>query len=122
MICFHCPTCGGDLVAGSEQFEDAWICRACNKAYSWHLLKAREKSAGDPFEKAKQIRAGELDDAMPSYDELTGWLQRVPMTWLPGLLIRVVEMCVARKVFKPGGIENTVAKAIEQRVEGCELR
>ena len=54
----------------------------------------------DPFERAAKIRKGELDDEMPDYNELTGWMQRVPITWMPGLLIRVVELCVIRAVFR----------------------
>jgi hypothetical protein len=76
----------------------------------------------DPFERAKQIRAGELDDAMPAYEELTGWLQRVPATWLPGLLIDTVKQCVARKVFKDGGLERIVDASIKSAGPGCELR
>ena len=56
----------------------------------------------DPFERAKQIRRGELDDEMPDYSELTGWLQRVPVTWLPGLLADAVQLCAIRKVFQDG--------------------
>lgn len=67
----------------------------------------------DPFQRAQDIRAGKLDDQMPMYEELTGWLQRVPVTWLPGLLIRVVSLCVICRVFKDGGIQKVVASTIE---------
>jgi len=76
----------------------------------------------DPFEKAKQIRAGELDDQMPGYEEMTGWFQRAPMTWLPGLLIAVVKQCVLRNVFKEGGLERIVAASIKSAGPECELR
>lgn len=65
----------------------------------------------DPFERAKAIRRGELDDEMPDYEELTGWMQRVPMTWLPGILAQVVTCCVAHRVFKDGGLMRFVDKA-----------
>lgn len=69
------------------------------------------------FEKASQIRKGALDDEMPSYDELTGWMQRVPETWLPGLLMRLVSMSVIRGVFADGGLEKTVERAKQQALE-----
>lgn len=69
------------------------------------------------FEKASQIRKGELDDEMPSYEELTGWMQRVPETWLPGLVMRVVSMAVIRGVFADGGLEKTVERAKQQAIE-----
>ncbi len=51
----------------------------------------------DPFQRAKEIRAGEHE--LPMFDELTGWLERAPKTWLPALLVRVVALCFIRKVF-----------------------
>lgn len=66
----------------------------------------------DPFERAKAIRRGELDDEMPDYDELTGWVQRVPMTWLPGILAQVVTCSVVHGVFNDGGLARFVEKAM----------
>lgn len=43
--------------------------------------------------------------------ELTGWLQRVPMTWLPGLLAYTVKICVYRKVFQDGKLVPYVSRA-----------
>ena len=63
-----------------------------------------EATVPDPFELAKAIRRGERDDALPDYEVLTGWLQRVPLTWLPALLGYVVTQCVVRNVFQPGKI------------------
>lgn len=74
----------------------------------------------DQFEKAKQIRDGELDSQFPDYEEMTGWFQRAPMTWLPGLLIAVVQQCVLRNVFKEGGLERIVAASVKRT--GCESR
>ena len=65
----------------------------------------------EPFDRAAKIRRGECDDEMPAYDELTGWLQRVPITWLPGLLVRTVELCVIRKVFQGNGLKTVVSRA-----------
>lgn len=65
----------------------------------------------DPFERAKKIRTGELDAEMPSYDELAGWLQRVPMTWLPGLLRQCVASCVHDDVFQPDALKLFVEVA-----------
>lgn len=72
----------------------------------------------DPFEKAKAIREGELDDQLPDYEEITGWFQRVPITWLPGLFIQLIGVVVARKVFKPGKVSEMAAKAEEIHSKG----
>lgn len=72
----------------------------------------------DPFELAKQIRRGERDDEIPSFEVLTGWLGRVPMTWLPALLVRTVVLCVTRKVFLDNdALVRTVQRAAEQGPE-----
>lgn len=63
------------------------------------------------FEEAAAIRRGERDDDMPDYEVLTGWIQRLPMTWLPGLLVRVAAMCVHRGVYREGGIEAAIERA-----------
>lgn len=74
------------------------------------------------FEKEKMIRDGKLDSEMPGYEELTGWFQRVPATWLPGLLSSCVRQCVKRSIFKPGGIQRIVNGAIATTADGDELR
>lgn len=56
----------------------------------------------DPFALAKAIRKGEKDDELPDYEVLTGWLQRVPLSWLPALLAVIVTQCAVRKVFQSG--------------------
>ncbi len=68
-------------------------------------------AGADPFERAKLIRAGKLDNAMPDFEELTGWLQRVPMTWLPALLAASVHQCVIQDVFQPGRLLELVKNA-----------
>ena len=66
------------------------------------------------YQKASAIRKGDLDHEMPSYEELTGWLHRVPDTWLPGLVFRAVSMSVVKNVFNSdGGLERTVERAKE---------
>lgn len=67
----------------------------------------------DPFERARRIRAGELDGEMPSFEELTGWLGRVPITWLPGLLAKTVEMCVLCEAFRPDKLLPFVQRAFD---------
>jgi len=54
----------------------------------------------EPFQREKDIRSGKLDKEIPGYEEITGWLGRVPMTWLAGILNAAVKQCIARKVFK----------------------
>jgi hypothetical protein len=65
----------------------------------------------DPFENAKLIRQGKLDHEMPDYEELAGWLQRVPKTWLPSLLSACVHACEVQQVFKAGMIVGFVKSA-----------
>lgn len=63
----------------------------------------------DPFEKARKIRKGELDDHIPDFEEITGWIQRVPMSWLPEILRRVVVASIDKKVFvEPNGLRDFV--------------
>lgn len=65
----------------------------------------------DPFQREKDIRAGKLDDEMPGYEELTGWLQRIPKTWLPGLLANVTHQCVVQNIFQDGKLLPFVERA-----------
>ena len=74
----------------------------------------------DAYERAKAIRRGELDDEMPQYEELTGWIQRVPITWLPWILRQVVTCCVVRCVFQSGGLLRFVTSVSEQAVDVSE--
>ena len=50
----------------------------------------------DPFQLSREIRKGMHDDHLPDYEIITGWLQRVPETWLPGLFFTSVR-CVYSK-------------------------
>jgi len=68
-------------------------------------------SSDGPFIEAAAIRRGDRDDELPDYDVLTGWLQRVPMTWLPDLFYRICLFCIVRGVFQPGGIELVMERA-----------
>lgn len=65
----------------------------------------------DPFERARLIREGKLDNERPDYDEMTGWIQRFPATMLPGLLSQCVYACVAEDCFVEGGLAVFVARA-----------
>ena len=65
----------------------------------------------DAYERAAKIRRGEIDDEMPDYEELTGWIQRLPETMIPGMLTRVVHAAVVGNVFADGGLEYCVARA-----------
>lgn len=78
---------------------------------------SREMKEQLPFERGAKIRRGELDDELPDYDELTGWLQRVPVTWLRGILARATELCVIREVFQPGKLITFVQRAEQRAAE-----
>ena len=67
--------------------------------------------------RAALIRDGKLDNEMPCFEELTGWLQRVPMTWLPALLSHTVHQCVLQGVFQDGKLVEHV-KAAEKAQRG----
>ncbi len=51
----------------------------------------QDKNNTDPFQRAKDIRAGKLDDEMPMYDEFAQWIHRLPVTWLGGILRHVLH-------------------------------
>lgn len=66
------------------------------------------------FERARAIRRGELDHEMPAYDELTGWIQRLPKTMLPGVLRQAIQCCILGPVFKDDDhLRRFVDRAIE---------
>ena len=46
----------------------------------------------DPFDRAARIARGELDEEMPTVDELKQWMRRVPITWRPSLLRQAVSI------------------------------
>lgn len=70
------------------------------------------RDSGDgPFAEAAAIRRGENDGDLPDYDVLTGWLQRVPITWLPDLFFRICLFCIARGVFQDGGMDRMIDRA-----------
>lgn len=73
--------------------------------------------SNDPFEKAKAIRRGELDSEIPTFDELRGWIQRVPVTWLPALLAQVITCCVVDNVFQPGKLIAFAKRAEEKAAD-----
>lgn len=70
----------------------------------------------DPFKREREIREGKLDNEMPGFEELTGWLHRVPMTWLPALLASCVHQCVLQGVFQEGRLVEVV-KGAEERAK-----
>ncbi len=69
-------------------------------------------------DKAKQIRRGELDDDLPDCEVITGWIQRVPMTWLPGLFHAIAMQCGIRNVFRPGGMQSRLTYVEKIVAEG----
>lgn len=48
------------------------------------------------------------------YDTLKANIDHAPLTWLPALLIAVVQACVRGGVFAPGGLEKVVKSAMEK--------
>lgn len=65
----------------------------------------------NPFARPREIHEGKRDSEMPGFSEISAWLGRVPKTWLPALLIRIVKCCEYQKVFQKGGLEKVVASA-----------
>jgi hypothetical protein len=70
-------------------------------------------SDNNPFSRSREIYEGKHDSEMPGFSEISAWIGRVPKTWLPALLIRIVKACEHQKVFQPGGLEKVVASAKE---------
>ena len=45
-----------------------------------------------------------------SYKKLKESIETAPMTWLPALLIRIVEVSYKKNVFQPGGATQLIQK------------
>ena len=61
------------------------------------------------------------DSNLPDYGTILDCLDKAPDTWLPGLLRRIVTLCVKRCVFSTGGLERHVLSA-KQSVSPDPLR
>lgn len=55
------------------------------------------------------------------YTELEQQLERAPLTWLPGLLFKLVTVCVRQRIFQEGGLILAVQRA-KQKAEGEDAR
>lgn len=66
----------------------------------------------DPYERAAKIRRGELDDEMPDFESLKAWLARCPKTWVPALLYTIVVKAVVEGVYRDGGLQAQVDRAV----------
>lgn len=51
------------------------------------------------------------DDDLPDYEVLVKWIERSPMTWLPGLLFTVCICCFRQNIFRPKGMEQLIDRA-----------
>lgn len=80
------------------------------------LARGVSEKSVDPFEREKLIRSGKLDYQMPSYEELTGWLQRVSISFLPALMCKAIEAVAIRKVFKDNAAQLRV---MQRALEGA---
>lgn len=101
------------------------VCLDCNAQFAGDKRATQCADcayAKKPFQRERDIRAGKMDAERPSFEEITGWFGRVPKTWLPGLLIRIVEISERNKVFKEGGLEKTVARIVEDCKKPMGLR
>lgn len=47
----------------------------------------------------------------PGYSEMRDMLENLPQTWCPALLATLVQTCVRKKVFAPGGMLSFVNSA-----------
>jgi hypothetical protein len=76
------------------------------------------------YVEAAAIRRGEREGQLPDYEVLTGWLQRVPLTWLPDLFFRICLACIMRGVFQEGGMDRMITRAQQQASDpdGSALR
>lgn len=72
----------------------------------------------DPFKLKKEIRKGIHDKEIPDYEIITGWIQRCPMTWVPGLLIDVVYRATVSGVFNKGGLLKVAEQTIDKIESG----
>lgn len=92
--------------------DGATLCHDCYIAHLHERLHAMEACQADA--RVETIRQG-LDDAqLPAYEEVTAWLERVPVTWLPALLSHVVKQCVRQDVFQAGKLVETVKRVVDR--------
>lgn len=49
------------------------------------------------------------------YEKLVENIKKAPDTWLPALLILIVRVCHERVIFKAGGLQRTIERAITGR-------
>lgn len=49
-----------------------------------------------------------------NYEDLRKAIHNAPLTWFPALLTLVVEQCVKRRVFMPGGMQRAIDKAADK--------
>lgn len=96
------------------------------REYQQHVLEAKtlpqllrlvttDKLAQDIAQLAEHFwKRGKEQGGVTGYDALVTALGEVPNTWLPALLVCVVQVCVRQKVFVAGGLERMVKKAIAQ--------
>lgn len=52
---------------------------------------------------------------MISFTEIKRAIQNCPITWLPALLVVLIETLQAKKVFREGGIVNTVKSLVDKK-------
>lgn len=78
------------------------------------IARNEQVSKDIAYMEAAAIRRGDHDDKLPDYEVLTGWLQRVPLTWLPDLFFRICLACIMRRVFQDGGMDRVIARAKNQ--------
>lgn len=88
------------------------------------VVRNEQISKDVAYAEAAAIRRGDRDNQLPDYDVLTGWLQRVPLTWLPDLFFRICLACIMRGVFQEGGMERMILRAKQQATDpdGSVLR
>ena len=49
------------------------------------------------------------------YEDLSNEFDEVPVTWLPALLVKLIEISYKKNVWLPGGVSKTV-KRVEERL------
>lgn len=56
----------------------------------------------------------------PSWDQIVELIRTMPTTWLPAMLLYVVEEAVRRKIFKPGGLQDIIDQKLKRMSQDKE--
>lgn len=86
------------FLSGQLTFDEALA--ASRKAYPWVFARI----------KFEIVNADAEGERLLDYESVIATIDKLPQTWIPAVLCRLVETAYAKDVFVPGGASETVRK------------